>query len=109
MGTSMAVNRSEVLDDIRRIALHGNEDIKEERKKSNVVEYIQATIVRSWRNYDGRFSVELDNGQNWRETQGTRAAISNKGASVIIMTGRLGGYRMRFENINKPAWVRRTK
>lgn len=69
---------------------------------------ISATIVRSWRNHDGRFSVELDNGQIWRETQGTRVGFPKEGKSVEVFEGRFGGYRMRIEDIRKIAWVRRT-
>lgn len=94
----------------------GNEDIvakelkkEEKEEKSSAVDNVQATVVRSWRNHDGRFSVELDNGQIWRETQGTRARLPKKGVAVTIKTGRVGGYRMKFENINQLAWVRRTK
>ena len=78
-------------------------------EESSAVEKIEATIVRSWKNHDGRFSVELDNGQIWRETQGTKSRLPKVNTSVTISTGRLGGYRMKFENINKLAWVRRTK
>lgn len=78
-------------------------------KESNVVDSIQAMIVRSWRNRDGRFSVELDNGQIWRETQGTRVGQPKVDKSVKITTGRWGGYRMKVENIKRIAWVRRTK
>lgn len=78
-------------------------------KESSVVDNIEATIVRSWKNYDERFSVELDNGQIWRETQGTRVGQPKVGKSVKITTGRWGGYRMKVENIKRIAWVRRTK
>ena len=78
-------------------------------KKSSVVDNIEATIVRSWKNYDERFSVELDNGQIWRETQGTRVGQPKVGKSVKITKGRWGGYRMKVENIKRIAWVRRTK
>ncbi len=78
-------------------------------EESSAVDHIEATIVRSWRNHDGRFSVELDNGQIWRETQGTRVGQPKVETSVKISTGRFGGYRMKFENIKRVAWVRRTK
>jgi len=79
------------------------------KEKLIVVDNIKATIVRSWKNHDGRFSVELDTGEVWRETQGTRVGLPKKGVSVEISTGRWGGYRMKIGNINRIAWVRRTK
>ena len=82
---------------------------KEKEEESSVVDTIEATIVRSWKNHDERFSVELDNGQIWRETQGTRVGQPKAGKSVKITKGRWGGYRMKVENIKKIAWVRRTK
>ncbi len=78
-------------------------------EESSVVDNIEATIVRSWKNYDERFSVELDNGQIWRETQGTRVGQPKVGKSVKITKARWGGYRMKVENIKRIAWVRRTK
>lgn len=80
-----------------------------QEEESSAVDNIEATIVRSWRNHDGRFSVELDNGQIWRETQGTRVGQPKVETSVKISRGRFGGYRMKFEHIKRVAWVRRTK
>ena len=90
----------------------GSEDIASrstQEEEASAVEKIEATIVRSWKNHDGRFSVELDNGQIWRETQGTKSRLPKVNTSVTISTGRLGGYRMKFDNIKRVAWVRRTK
>lgn len=78
-------------------------------EKEQEEEPIQATVVRSWQNHDGRFSVELDNGQVWRETQGTRVGQPEQGDSVEISTGPFGSYRMKIENIARIAWVRRTR
>ena len=80
-----------------------------QEEESSAVDNIEATIVRSWRNHDGRFSVELDNGQIWQETQGTRVGLPKVERSVKISTGRWGGYRMKIDNIKRIAWVRRTK
>lgn len=72
-------------------------------------EGFQATIVRVWENFDGRFSVELDNGQVWRETQGTRVGMPAEGDSVEVSKGIFGSYRMKIESITPIARVRRTK
>ena len=68
-----------------------------------------ATIVRVWMNHDQRFGVELDNGQKWREVQGTKVGKPKEGALVTISTGGFGGYRMKIDGIARKAWVRRTK
>lgn len=70
---------------------------------------VHATIVKIQRMFDGRFTLTLDNGQSWRETQGSRVGMPKVGQSVEIFEGRMGGYRMRIENIPQLAWVRRTK
>ena len=77
-------------------------------KKQEVT--IQATIVRAWTHHDERFSVELDNGQIWRETSGSRISRRIKiGRTVEIKQGTLGSYRMNIEGIPMTASVRRTK
>lgn len=73
------------------------------------VESIRARITQVWRTNDGRFAVRLDNGQIWRETQGTRIGMPDEGRTVEISHGRLGGYRMKVDNITRIAWVRRYK
>lgn len=84
--------------------------IPTERKDKKIdAKPVRATIVRTWKNHDERFSVELDNGQVWRETEGSRVGQPKEGRSVELFEGRFGGYRMRIENIPKTAWVRRTK
>ena len=98
-----------VVDNFGRDGMNAKTDRQENKDQEQDVEPIQATIVRSWRNSDGRFSVELDNGQVWRETQGTRVGLPKEGRSVNISKGRFGGYRMKIEKINQIAWVRRTK
>ena len=112
--TPTAASATEV-DDFGRESMKAerSEKKKKEKKKKEKkkdMEPIQATIVRSWRNHDDRFSVELDNGQVWRETQGTRVGREPKeGRSVKISEGRFGGYRMKIDGIPSVAWVRRTK
>ncbi len=67
-----------------------------------------AAIVRVWRNLDGRFSVELDNGQVWRETEGSRVGMPKVGSAVEVVTGAFGSYRMKIDGIPREARVRRT-
>ena len=68
-----------------------------------------ATIVSVREHLDGRFSVELDNGQVWRETQKTRIRTPRAGKTVEVKEGRLGGHQMVVEGIPTAAWVRRTQ
>ncbi len=96
------------IDDFGRDSMP-QEDEQEQAVEDEPVTNLSATIVRAWRNHDGRFSVELNNGQVWRETQGTRVGMPKEGRSVEIFEGRFGGYRMRIEDIRSIAWVRRTK
>lgn len=69
----------------------------------------EATIVGIRVNQDGRFSVVLDNGQIWRETQGPRVGTPKEGQAVEVYKGRAGGYRMKIDGVPRVAWVRRTK
>ena len=65
-----------------------------------------ARIARVWENLDGRFSVELDNGQVWRETEGTRVGMPDAGAAVKVTRSLFGSYRMKIDGIPRVAWVR---
>ena len=81
---------------------------KEAREKPrNAV--IKARITKVRRHSDGRFSVTLDNGQVWRETQGSRVGIPGEGAMVELKKGSFGGYRMNIDGLYRTAWVKRTK
>ena len=81
--------------------------VKKDKKPKEAA--VMATIVRVWMNHDQRFGVELDNGQKWREVQGTKVGKPKEGALVTISTGGFGGYRMKIDGITRKAWVRRTK
>jgi hypothetical protein len=98
-----------------------------EPKEEKLTMTLHATVVRSWINNDGRFSVELDNGQVWRETEisqtryqgdndmvfgaprSSTGRLPKAGRTVEISEGRMSGYRMKIEGIRQAAWVRRTK
>ena len=82
---------------------------KQEEKETKQKETFQGVIVGVRQYHDRRFSVELDNGHVWRETEGSRVGMPKVGRAVKIKTGSLGGYRMTIEGIPKTAWVRRTK
>ncbi len=75
----------------------------------NNLDFISATIVEVWSTIDNRFEIRLDNGQIWRETDGTRVRIPKVRSAVRISRGSLGSYRMKVDNNNRQAGVRRTK
>jgi hypothetical protein len=79
-------------------------------KQGGELESLQATVVDAWPTIDGRFEVQLDNGQVWRETERTRIGrLPKEGTQVVISKAVLGGYRMKIGNNNRLAGVRRTK
>ncbi|MDA0993999.1 MAG: hypothetical protein O3A13_10270 [Proteobacteria bacterium] len=84
-------------------------ELQESDAPESDAEIVHATIMRVWRTSDGRFAVELDNGQVWRETEGSRVGRPKAGKSVEISDGRFGGNRMKIESVPRIAWVRRTK
>ena len=88
-----------------RIAAREREAVKAEASEQRVA----ARVVQVKEHHDRRFSVLLDNGQVWRETQGSRVGIPKVGADVEISTGSFGGYRMTIDGIGRQAWVARTR
>jgi hypothetical protein len=69
-----------------------------------------ATITKSSKSGLYHFVVELDNGQVWEETDGSRRpGLPKVGQTVRVTEGRLGGYRMKIGSANKLSWVRRLK
>jgi len=85
--------------------------LKEEKPKKEeaVPMAVLGTVVNVWEHHDRRFTVELDNGQRWRETEGTRIGIPKIGDTVTITEGKIGGFRAKFGRISRTAWVRRTR
>ena len=67
----------------------------------------EAEIVEVRMHHDGRFSVRLDTGEVWRETEGSRIRTPKPGQWVEVYKGTTGGYRMKIEGRPKLAWVRR--
>lgn len=69
-----------------------------------------ATIIKSNKSGLYHFVVELDNGQVWEETDGSRRpGLPKVGQTVRVTEGLLGGYRMKIGSANKLSWVRRLK
>jgi hypothetical protein len=79
-------------------------DVEEEFVEFN------ATITRSNKSGLYHFVVELDNGQVWEETDGSRRpSLPKVGQTVRVTEGRFGGYRMKIGTANKLSWVRRLR
>lgn len=69
-----------------------------------------ATILKSSKSGLYHFVVELDNGQVWEETDGSRRpSLPKVGQDVRVYEGRFGGYRMKIGNDNRISWVRRLR
>jgi hypothetical protein len=69
-----------------------------------------ATIVQSNKSGINHFVVELDNGQVWEETDGSRRPrLPRVGEDVRIYEGRFGGFRMKIGEDNRISWVRRLR
>jgi len=69
-----------------------------------------ATIVNSNKSGLYHFVVELDNGEVWEETDGSRRpSLPKVGQTVRVYEGRFGGYRMKIGNDNRISWVRRLR
>ncbi|MEM9333771.1 MAG: hypothetical protein AAGA33_02880 [Pseudomonadota bacterium] len=82
---------------------------KKKKKEKAPRELVTATISRVTPQLDGRWSVTLDNGQVWRESQGSKVGLPSEGAAVTLSKGRFGGYRMEIDGLYRTAWVKRTK
>jgi hypothetical protein len=96
-------------EDERKALEKAEKAAEKEREKREKEQVVLATITRVERHHDRRFSVTLDNGQIWRETQGSRVGIPRQGAAVELKRGRFGGYRMTIDGIPQAAWVKRTR
>ncbi|MDX1405847.1 MAG: hypothetical protein R3192_14980 [Woeseiaceae bacterium] len=71
---------------------------------------LHATIVSAHRTVHGKIVATLDNGQVWRETDGSyyRGAVT-AGAAVVISKRRFGGYRMKIADQPGAVLVRRSR
>lgn len=103
------VTSEAVVDDLGRESVEAKTVQQKNPEKKTDVDWIQATIVRSWHNRDDRFVVELDNGQVWQQTDGYRIGLPKEGGSVEISKRRFGGYRIKIEKKSRLIAVRQTK
>ncbi len=66
-------------------------------------------IQQIWKNAIGKYYFLLDNGQLWKETDGSRVQISKKAKEVRIKKSSFGGYRAYFKGKKQPANVKRIR
>lgn len=97
------------LEDQQSRAASENQKRVEKEKKNQDKQSVQATIVTVSPTIDGRFEVLLDNGQVWRETEGSRIRTPKEGSNVTITSGAFGSFLMKIGNDRRRARVRRTK
>jgi len=93
-----------------RIESPAGATVRELKESSREPQSISATIAKVRRTAFGKIVVTLDNGQVWRETDGSnyRGPI-RVGNEVIISQRRFGGYQMKIEDQYGVVFVRRPK
>lgn len=97
-----------------RIAGFGAEDLVIEDRDGPLKE-LRAIATSITRDARGKYSVELENGQIWRQLQGdgntlrVRKDKSGKGHNVIIKKRSLGAYALRMTTAKRSILVRRVR
>jgi hypothetical protein len=95
---------------VEDFGLENQKSLSEATQRERDTVDVHATIVRSDKSGSFHFLVELDNGQIWEETDGSRRiGLPKVGMPVRVYEGRFGGYRMKIGDDNRIAWVRRLK
>lgn len=97
------------LEDQKAMAAKKDEKRAKENEKGKDKQSVHATIVTVTATIDDRFEVLLDNGQAWRETEGSRIRTPKKGSAVVITSGAFGSFMMKIGDDPRRARVRRTK
>lgn len=110
--SQLSQSRSSVLEAMEAPSVMESDNLY--RHVSNIkddytVTPLEAKIVKVWVLHDGRFSVELDNGDIWRQTRRvTKVRAPEPGNSVEVYKKGPGDHRMRIEGNPRVAWVRRS-
>ncbi len=101
-------------DGVDPIASFGAEDLVQEDSENQVRE-LRAVAVAISQNKRGKYVVQLDNGQVWRQLQGDRNTLrvrpdkEGEGHEVIIKKRSLGSYALRMTTAKRSILVRRIK
>jgi len=83
----------------------GKEDIQ---RPEDLVQRIEASIIKVKKAHHGKLIITLDNGQVWRQTDSTRLKL-RKDNVVIINRGALGSFFIGKKNANKRIRAKRVK
>jgi hypothetical protein len=88
----------------------GAEDVAAIRRESRNSDdnEIQATIMEVLKDLRGRYVLLLDNGQTWRQLDGTLYKLK-RGETVRIKRRAISGYRLSFDKINQTVAVERLR
>ncbi len=78
------------------------------QRTEDLIKQIQATIIRVKKAHYGELIITLDNGQIWRQTDGTRLKLK-KDQVIIIKRGAMGSFLIGKENANKRMRAKRVK
>ena len=79
------------------------------RYRSSTPNRFTARVVKHWKTPYGKFVVELDNGQIWREIDNNHLQISDRTKTVEIYKGILNNYRLKADGRTASASVRRVR
>jgi hypothetical protein len=83
----------------------GQENIQ---RPEDLVQRIEASIIKVKKAHHGKLIITLDNGQVWRQTDSTRLKL-RKDNVVIINRGALGSFFIGKKNANKRIRAKRVK
>lgn len=87
---------------------HTNFGMENKQSAKNLIEQIQAKVVKVKKGPYGDQIITLDNGQVWRQTDDTRLKLS-EGHQVTIKRGMLGSFFIGKENVNRRMRAKRVK
>lgn len=93
-----------------RIEAPAETSVRELKEASREPQSLSATITKVRRTAFGKIVATLDNGQVWRETDGSyyRGSV-RAGKAVVISQRSFGGYQMKIGDQSGVVLVRRTK
>lgn len=87
----------------------GREGVRGFRGTDQEVTEIQSTVTEVLRDSGGKMIIVLDNGQMWRQIDGSTMASIRTGSTVTVKRGTLGSYRLAPEKGNRTFQVVRMR
>jgi hypothetical protein len=93
-----------------RIEAPAETSVRELKEASREPQSLPATITKVRRTAFGKIVATLDNGQVWRETDGSHYRGSVRAGNAVVISQRpLGGYQMKIGDQSGVVLVRRTE